>query len=251
MKSLPVLGSILVFLLLAATIVSRGQPAPAPEPEVQDNDTTPLHVALVNYKTGNYAKARAAIDEADKEKPGDFDTRLLKARILAEQKEYAAGEKILHGLLALQPTPPPAQVLEAQLALGDLLLREHSFERAAKYYERALLSKPKDPDILLKLVYARVGSSDLIRAGNYASQLSPMDPKNPYDDHASYYFARAALAQSTGNTEQAENDIQTARTIYGNTITNRYLRTYLQVFASSEKNTDETPAPLPKNQPAK
>ncbi len=252
MKHIPALRWLLAFLVLSAVTLARGQgpaaPEPAAEPEVQDNDTTPLHVALINYKSGHYEQARTAIDEAEKASPGDFSTELLKARILTEQKEYAAGEKILRALLAANPAP--AGVLTAQLALGDLLLREHSFDRAAKYYERALQSKPKDPDILLKLVYAKVGSSDLVTAGNFASQLSPMDPKNPYDDHASYYFAQAALAQATNNTQAADNDIQTARTIYGNTVTNRYFRTYLQVFASGDKNGDITPSPLEKPAPS-
>ncbi len=188
-----------------------------------DNDTSPYHVALINYKTGNYDKARSAIDEAEKAKPGDFATELLKARILSEQKEYAAGEKILHALLKGNPgqVTSATSLTEVQLALGDLLLREHSFDRAAKYYELALRARPKDPDILLKLVYAHIGTSDLVAAGNYASQLAPMDPKNPYDDHASYYFARAALAQATGNSQGADDDIQTARTIYGISVSNR------------------------------
>jgi tetratricopeptide (TPR) repeat protein len=130
------------------------------------------------------------------------------------------------------------------MALGDLLLRKRSFDRAAKYYSLALQAKPNDPDITLKLVYARIGASDLPGAAKYASQLQPLDP-----DHPSYYFAKAALAQATGKTQEAEDDIQTARTIYGVTVTNRYLRTHLEVFASSEKGpaSDMTPAPLNKN----
>ena len=36
--------------------------------------------------------------------------------------------------------------------------------------------------------------------------------------------------------EEAEEDIQTARTIYGITVTNRYLKTYLEVFANPDKD---------------
>lgn len=239
------------FALLAATHSLRGQETPslppppsatspatteAPPPE---DESSPYHVALAKYKTGDYEAARAAIDEAEKDTPGDIAIEVLKARILTEQKQYAEGEKLLRSLLT--PTGP----LQVQIALGDLLLHKHSFERAAKYYKLALAARPGDPDLTLKMVYAKVGASELVEAGEYASHLSPMDPKNPYDDHASYYFAKAALDQAAGNSQGADDDIQNARTNYGITVTDRYLRTYLEVFAPSpDKNTDITPAPL-------
>jgi len=153
---------------------------------------TPYGTALLAYKSGKYDEARTAIDAAEKAKPGDLPTEILKAKILTEQRDFAGGEKVLRSVLT--PTGPP----EVELALGDLLLRKRSFDRATKYYSLALQAKPNDPDIALKLVYARIGASDLVGAGQYASHLTPLDPKNPYDDHASYYFAKAAIAQATG-----------------------------------------------------
>jgi tetratricopeptide (TPR) repeat protein len=234
--------SVLGFVLVACTGLLRAQD----EQEPADNDTSPLHVALVAYKAGKYDDARTAIDAAEKANPGDLRTELLKAKILTEQHDFAGGEKLLHGMLT--PTGP----VEVQMGLGDLLLRKHSFDRAAKYYTLALTAKPGDPDITLKLIYAKIGASDLVGAGQLASNLKAIDPKNPYDPHASYYFAKAALAQATNNTQGAEDDIQNARTIYGNTITDRYLKTYLEVFASSDKspNSDLTPAPLVKPAPS-
>ena len=231
-----------VGLILASVFgLLRAQDAP----EIEDTDTSPLHQALVDYKAGKFDEARVAVDAAEKASPGDLPTELLKAKILTEQHDYAGGEKLLRGLLT--PTGP----VEVQLALGDLLLRKHSFDRAAKYYTLALPAKPGDPDIILKLVYAKVGAADLIAAGQYASQLKPLDPKNPYDMHASYYFAKAALAQASGKTQEADDAIQQARTNYGNTITDRYLKTYLEVFAHSDQgpNPDLTPAPLVKPVP--
>jgi hypothetical protein len=63
------------------------------------------------------------------------------------------------------------------------------------------------------------------------SELKPLDPVNP-----SYYFAKAALAQATGNSNEADDDIETSRTIYGLMVTNRYLKTYLEIFASSSQD---------------
>ncbi len=211
-----------------------------------DQPLTPYGAAVLDYKSGKYDEARTQIDEAEKAKPGDLATELLKAKILTEQHDFADGEKLLRTLLT--PTGP----VEVEIALGDLLLRKRSFDRAAKYYALALQTKPNDPDLTLKLVYCKIGTSDFVAAGQYASHLTPLDPKNPYDDHASYYFAKAALAQATGKSSEADDDIQTARTDYGITVTNRYLKTYLQFFTPSDKtpNSDLTPPPLVKPAPS-
>ena len=109
----------------------------------------------------------------------------------------------------------------------------------------ALQAKPNDPDIMLKRIYSRIGATDLVTAEKDASHLKPLDP-----DHASYYFAKAALAQATGKMDAAEEDIQTARTIYGITIANHYLKTYLEVFATTaDKNKGTLVAPPETNAP--
>jgi tetratricopeptide (TPR) repeat protein len=202
---------------------------------------TPYGTALLDYKTGKDDAALPAIDDAEKAKPGDQDVEILKSRILTELKRYDEAEKLLRGMLT-----PDGGPVDVQIALGDVLLRKRSFDRAAKHYELALQAKPDDPDIVLKLVYTRVGASDLPDAGKYASQLKPLDPNNP-----SYYFAKAAIAQATGKSAEADDDIQTVRTIYGITVANRYLRTYFQFLNMPENGSgDLTPAPLVKPAPA-
>jgi len=203
------------------------------------NESDPVHVALLDYKEGKFQEALDALSV--KGEPVTLDTKgvILKSRILTELKQYDEGEKMLRSHLAGPDT------VAIQAAIGDLLLHKRSFARAAKYYGAVLKAKPNDPDTMLKLVYAQIGAGDLVTAGQTASQLTPLDPKNPYDDHASYYFAQAAIAQAAGKPQEAQDQIQAARTNYGITVTNRYLKTYLQVFESSEKNssTDITPAP--------
>jgi tetratricopeptide (TPR) repeat protein len=245
--------STLGLILLGSTVLLRAQNPPdtnSVQTEIAVPDDaqplTPYGSALLAYKSGKYDEARTAVDAAEKAKPGDLPTEILKAKILTEQHDFAQGEQLLRRFLT--PTGPP----EVELALGDLLLRKRSFDRAAKYYSLALQAKPDDPDITLKLVYAKIGVSDLVAAGQYASHLSPLNPKNPYDDHASYYFAKAALAQATGNSQVADDNIQTARTDYGTTVTNRYLKTYLEFFTPADKgpNSDITPPPLVNPAPA-
>jgi predicted Zn-dependent protease len=223
-------------LVCAGPLRAQGDTA---EPAPADSDTSPYHVALLDYKEGKFQEALDALNAKGGAVPLDTKTTLLKVRILTELRQYDDGEKLLRTQLA----GPDTVVIQA--AMGDLLLRKRSFARAAKYYAAVLKAKPNDPDSMLKLVYAQIGAGDLVTAGLTASQLTPLDPKNPYDDHASYYFAQAAIAQAAGKPQEAQDQIQAARTNYGITVTNRYLKTYLQVFESSEKNssTDITPAP--------
>lgn len=236
------------FVLLGGASFLHGQDAP----EVQDNDTSPYHVALLDYKSGKFQEALDVLNPSGNTAVVmDERTVILESRILTELKRYDEAEKVLKNAM------PPSGDSQIQLALGDLLLRKRSFDLAAKYYELALQAEPNDPDITLKIVYTRVGATDLIEAGKYASQLQPfdashdpLDPKHP--GNPSYYFAKAAIAQATGKSQEAEDDIQTARTLFGITTTNLYLKTYLEFFASADKGPalDVTPPPLLKPTPA-
>jgi predicted Zn-dependent protease len=189
------------------------------------DDSDPYHQALLNYKSGHYDAARIAIDDAEKAQPDNVAVAVLKSRILAEQHDFTDGETLLRRFLG------PDGPFEVQLALGDLLLRKRDFGGAANMYDQALALKPDDPDLMLKLVYAKINAGDLVTAEKYASQLKPLDPVNP-----AYYFARAALAETTGKGAEADQDIETVRTIYGITVANRYLKTYLQVFSPTQQN---------------
>jgi tetratricopeptide (TPR) repeat protein len=217
----------LSFALLSGLAHGADDAPPVAPPA--DTDTSPYHVALLAYKAGHYEEALAAIEPAYKQQP-TFADAILKARILTELGRYDEGEKIL------APLVTPKGPLDVELALGDLLLRKRDFNAAARLYDLALDLKPGDPDLLLKMVYTRIGAGDLVTAAKIASQLKPLDSGNP-----SYYFARAALAQSTDKSAEAEDDIQTVRTMYGITVTNHYLKTYLEVLTAPGKNALITP----------
>lgn len=213
-----VLGGLSLFLIFAG--VSRADENPPPP---VDNDHSPTHLALLDFKRGNLDAARKEIDAAEKAQPDDIPIKILKSRILAEQHDFATGEKLLRA--ALTPEGP----FEIQVALGDLLLRKRDFDAAADIYGQALKAKPGNPNILLDLIYTRVSVSDFVSAGKYFSQLKPLDQDNP-----AYYFGKAAIAQATGKTADAEEAIETVRTLYGNTMADHYLKTYLEVFAPGE-----------------
>ncbi len=225
----------------------RGQKAApaasaAPAPEV-DGPSSPYSEAMVAYKAGNYQQAYDALKGID---PGTQDDNfiILEARILTELKHYDDAKKLLQPI-----DTDPKYGTQAVIALGDLEIRRHDYSRAGKYYATAHQARPADPDIILRQVYAAIGENDLVAAGKLASDLAPFDVKNQYDDHASYYFARAALAHATGKGTDEEDAIQSARTNYGITVTNRYLGFYLRFFADLDKRSPADITPPPRARP--
>jgi len=220
-------------------------PSTTTPPEV-NSPSQPYSEAMVAYKAGDYDKALAALQGID---PATQDDNfiILDSRILTELKHHDDGEKLLKQRIQLkeQKQAKPAELEDLFTALGDLLLHKRAFDRAAKFYTTVLKDKPNDPDLTLKLIYTRIGDNDLRGADKLANTLSPFDPKHPYDDHPVYYFARAALAQAIGHTQDAEDNIQEARTDYGITVTNRYLKTYLHFFAAPDKNSKVPSAIVP------
>lgn len=227
----------------------KTEPAPTPAstspapPEVSAPGT-PYSEAMVAYKAGDYDKAFDALKATDPTMQDD-NFIILEARILAELKRYDDGEKLLKARIQLREKQQakPAETDPLLIELGDLLLHKRAFDRAAKFYAAALKDHPNDPDLTLKLIYTNIGLNDLRGADLLATKLSPFDPKNPYDDHAAYYFARAALAQSLGRSQDAEDAIQEARTNYGVTVTNRYLKTYLHFFSAPNPDAKSGIAP--------
>jgi tetratricopeptide (TPR) repeat protein len=182
--------------------------------------------ALQDFKTSNYDQGLTAIDQAEKDRPGDVPTEILKARILTELRQFDEAHQTLQSLDGRSDLTP-AYHDGLLLAKGDLGLRERRFDDASKAYDALLETKPNDPDVLLRDVYARVGANDLVTAAKYSSRLKPLDPVNP-----AYYFAKAALAEATGQGADADQNIETVRTIYGLTVANRYLRLYYELFSS-------------------
>ena len=199
---------------------------------------TPYEKALLNYKAGKYEAAKLLIEDADEGMPGNAPIEMLKVRILAELHDFRGAHQTLNSLydrFDLTPTYTAALVLTT----GDLNLRERHFEEASKSYDQYLLGQPADEDAKLKLIYARLSVGDLVKAGKLASELKPTGAT------PAYYFAHAALVHAGAATGDEDQDFQQARTIYGITLTNAYLKTYLEVFATDKAAPGKPGAPKP------
>ena len=204
--------------------MSRGQGA---DSDSSDQPSSPYEQALLNYKSAKYPAAKICILQAEKETPDSVPIEMLKARIEIEEHDFAGARHVLDTLYA-RTDLTPAYGQDLTLTAADLSLRQRKFEDASKLYLSYLDAQPADADAKLKLVYARLSVGDLVTAGRYASELKPLDTATP-----AYYFAQAALAHASG-TGNEQQDIEQSRTLYGITATNRYLKTYLEVFSSPQ-----------------
>jgi tetratricopeptide (TPR) repeat protein len=206
--------------------------------DVPESAQSPYQKALLNYKSGKYEAAKVLIDAADQEQPGDVPIEMLKVRILTELHDFKGAHQVLNSLYDRSDLTP-AYAAALALTTGDLNLRQHRFEEASKAYTTYLRDQPNDVDAKLKLIYARLGVGDRVQAGKLESELKPLDAASP-----AYYFAHAALARSGAASGDEEQDFQQARTIYGITLTNRYLKTFLEVF-TPDKGKDAALNPPP------
>jgi tetratricopeptide (TPR) repeat protein len=209
---------------------TSGGPSTAPVPSA--GTQTPYEKALLNFKAGKYDAAKVLIDDADESTPGNAAIEMLKVRILAELHDFHGAHQVLNSLYD-RTDLTPAYAAALTLTNGDLNLRERHFEEAAKAYESYLQYRPADTDAKLKLVYAKLSLGDMIAAGKLASEFQPSDAATP-----AYYFAHAALAHAGATTGDEEQDFEQARTIYGITLTNRYLKTFLEVFSPAKDAAD-------------
>ncbi len=221
-----------------ANTAHAGSPAPAASAPAGEPQT-PYEKALLNYKAGKYDAAKVLIDDADETSPGNAAIQMLKVRILAELHDFHGAHQVLNTLYD-RTDLSPTYAAALTLTNADLSLRERHFEAAAKAYQSYLQFRPADADAKLKLIYAKLSTGDMVAAGKLASELQPSDATTP-----AYYFAHAALAHAGATTGDEEQDFEQARTIYGITLTNRYLKTYLEVFSA-----EKSPAPATASQSA-
>ena len=63
--------------------------------------------------------------------------------------------------------------------LGDANLALHKYDEAAKWYEQALKSKPRNEATLQNLAQALVKKGDKVAANNALKQLGQVNPRNP------------------------------------------------------------------------
>ncbi len=208
----------IAFLILTVPLLASAQdinnvPAGSPFAEA-------YRAALIAYKNGNYKEARDEALKAQKLKATDAKIQFLLGRITLELGDQADAEKLVKAGIEADPN----YSLGYQY-LGDVYFREKQYVPATEAYEEFLRHKPKDPDGALRLLYCHVARKDLAAAGKTLLLLDQFT-----DLHPGYYFGKAAIAQAAGKGDEAERDLQLARTMYGNDAYATQLKHYLLLF---------------------
>jgi tetratricopeptide (TPR) repeat protein len=220
-------------LVLTGLILSSFRlEAATAEPAEPVND---YQEALVAFKSGKTDQALQLVDAflVKTPLPRGFE---LKGRILHAQGKYEEAERFYFTALEKDP-----ELVSPHFYLGEAAFKLKAWSESIQYF-RYHLSKAKDSkDSILKMIYAYIATGNFPEAARWTTALDPVDEFRPC-----YYFARAAMAFSSGKQKDYAETLQQARTIYGNDIFNTYEPDLLFLLKSLPKS--EAAAPPQKSQ---
>lgn len=200
-----------------------------------DPAASPLDVLLQNafvaFKNGDLKAARTAIAEAQKLEPKNARAKLLEGRVLQAERKFPEATETILSAIELDPAVP-----RAQYYLGESLLAQGEVLEARGAFAAMVKAEPKNKDarLLVAMCEARLGN--LRDASELALTFDPTDPVHPGAN-----FANAALAQASGRTADATEELDSARTTYGPQIWSRYMKSYLLVFPPKQAAGEPAP----------
>ena len=149
-------------------------------------------------------KAKAALAELEKYYPNDPRTFVAGGTVFAHEKKYdEARERYLRALELTSNLP------SALINLGEIEFTTGNYPKAAGYYEQAARRLQHNPLVLFRryLCYSLLG--ERVKATTVAEQLR-LQPNS-----VEWYFTQASEALRSGNKQEAQRTIATARTLFG------------------------------------
>lgn len=166
---------------------------------------------LVAFKSGKLEKALQLAD-AYLVKNTDPKGLELKGRILHAQAKYNEAETFYFSALEKNP-----EMISPHFYLGEAAFKRRAWSESIQYFRFHLSKSKESKDSILKLIYSYLVTGNYPEAARWLTALDPVDETNP-----AYYFARAATAYSNQKSQEYNDVLQQARTIYGNEIFNSY-----------------------------
>ena len=136
-----------------------------------------LNVVRLDLAEGKLDAARADLWEVFKLNPKNADAMVEAARV----EEFAGRRSEAVRWLEKAMTDPTEQV-KAALALSDLMLRQHDFERAVKLTKEASSRAPNDVSVLFALSRAQLAAGNLRSAQQALGVLLSVAGFNPNDN---------------------------------------------------------------------
>ncbi|MDD5260585.1 MAG: tetratricopeptide repeat protein [Methylacidiphilales bacterium] len=200
----------------------------ASEPSVPEDS---YQEAFAVFKAGQLNEALQRVDALLAKTPAEARTLELKGRILLGLGKYQQAQDFFFNAIDKNP-----EQYSAHFYLGESAFRLEHWGEAVQYYKIYLNKVPTGKLAVLKMIYCHLASRNLTDAAKWITTLDPVDELHPY-----YYFARAALAYSTGKTSEYQEALQQARTIYGNDVYTELEPDLLFVLKKIKAN--NTPAP--------
>lgn len=187
-------------------------------------------LALDQFKTGNFDKARRTVDEALTIDPQNIQLHILSARISIEQNRLDQADQQLKQALVLNP-----QSAEALYYSGIVAQRWQKFEEALAYYTRASEAQPIEPAYLL----AR--AEMLTMLDRRPEALSALQDKLVYFEHSAVLRdAVGQLLMQEGQYVKAADLFRQASILAGDDLSIREHLATAQFFAGDYRSASET-----------
>ena len=152
----------------------------------------------------NFDAAEAKLDEADKIKPGLFDSIKMRGAIYAERRDFVRAKEMLEKALTIQPN-----ALLPKFNLAEVLLMQKKFAEAREGFE-AIVGQGRVTEVVqFKIIITYLGE------GNDAKSRELIDHIKFPGDTAAYYYANAGWEFAHGNAKKANEFLDTANSIFG------------------------------------
>jgi tetratricopeptide (TPR) repeat protein len=207
---------ILVITIVLATGCSSGNKKPDPKEEAAKRwNTTRAGViyslALSNYESGNFAKARQNIDEASRLAPESAPMRILSAKLHIELGALELAERELATARELDPKNAEAEYLS-----GVIHQRWRRTESAYDFYMRASEKAPAE------LAYLLARSEMLVVLGRSDEALALLQQhKGNFENSAAIREAIGHLWIAAGQYRQAADILRQASVLAESDLTIR------------------------------
>lgn len=153
---------------------SRAKTAAARASEIAPDDLNVLAVlADLSFRSGDYDSAKIGYERVLRAQPGSIAVQLVLARVELALGQPEQAKENLDAVLARASTHPDANYLRATLAVDD-----RDYQAAARFSERALITKPDHGPSLLIAGTSNYVLGRLEQAERHLLRLLAQDPSN-------------------------------------------------------------------------
>jgi len=192
-------------LLFLANFAAQAQETVGGDPLLaQQRLAAVLRQATTDYDRGNFQGALARLDSLSGAAANDLSVLNLRAAALTKAGQYEQAARIFQEIARANPDYFPAafNAAEVQFLAGD---REGALETFRRLRQR----DPRNELLRFKVFLCQ------FVLGRHAEAAKTARAMQPAGSTPSWYYAQSLMAQQAGDKRKARQNLQAARSLYG------------------------------------